>query len=297
MGLDISLLETFALVADLGSFSAAARRLGLTQPAVSLQIKSLEKELTAPLLDRSRGKVVLTPAGRTAYAHAKKILADRELMIADIPRSTGRVAGQLRMGASTIPGEYLLPPLLSEFRTVCPDVSVSLRISDSEGVMKLLEGEHIELGFVGAKPRDDVTVRLFSEDRLVLITPPHHPLSVKRRVSIDSVSGERFVNRCEGSGTRKKFESVLSEKGISSDGLEVVVELGTTQSVISAVQAGMGIAVVSRNAAENPARSGLIAMIEVTGVDLSRDFYIVHAKDRPLSVAAAAFLKTASGEK
>ncbi len=296
MGLDISLLETFTLVADLGSFSAAARSLGITQPAVSLQIKSLEKEVSARLIDRSRGKVILTPAGRTAYWHAKKILSDRELMIADIPRSTGRVAGKLLLGASTIPGEYLLPPVLSEFKADYPEVSIALEIRNSEEVLSMLGNEQIELGFVGTTPPDNVSYHHFSEDCLVVITPLHHPLSVKKKVSLDSLVGERFVNRREGSGTRKKFELAL-EQSNTPNSFEIVAELGSTQSVICAVQAGMGISIVSRNAAEHPARAGLISMIEVTGADLSREFYVISDKSRPLSMAAAAFLETASGEK
>jgi DNA-binding transcriptional LysR family regulator len=297
LGLDISLLETFTLVADMGSFSAAARRLGITQPAVSLQIKSLEKELAASLIDRSGGKVLLTPAGRTAYAHAKKILADRELMISDIPRATGRVAGQLLLGASTIPGEYLLPPVLSEFRKMHPEVSISLEIRDSGGVLEKLRLEEIELGFTGANPGDDVAHRRFGEDRLVLITPPHHPLSTKRKVSVKALLGERYVNRRAGSGTRAKVESVITKHGIDPDELDVVAEMGTTQAVISAVQAGMGISMVSRKAAEFPARSGLIAMKGLSGVDLAREFFVVYSDQRPLSVAADAFLKTACDEK
>ena len=297
MGLDISLLETFTLVADLGSFSATARRLGITQPAVSLQIKSLEKEVAARLIDRSGGRVLLTPAGRTAYAHAKKILADRELMMSDIPRATGRVAGQLLLGASTIPGEYLLPPVLSEFRTVHPEVSISLEIRDSVGVLEKLRLEEIELGFTGVRPGEDMAHRRFGEDRLVLITPPHHPLSTKRKVSIEALVGERYVNRLAGSGTRAKVESVITKHGIDPDELDVVAEVGSTQAVISAVQAGMGISMVSRKAAEYPARSGLIVMKGLSGVDLAREFFVVYISQRPLSVAADAFLKTACDEK
>jgi LysR family transcriptional regulator, low CO2-responsive transcriptional regulator len=297
LGLDISLLETFTLVADLGSFSSAARRLGITQPAVSLQIKSLEKELAAPLIDRSHGKVVLTPAGRTAYAHAKKILTDRELMISDIPRATGRVAGQLLLGASTIPGEYLLPPVLSEFRKMYPEVTISLEIRDSAGVLQKLRCEEIELGFTGARPGGDVAHRRFGEDRLVLITPPHHPLSTKRKVSLETLAGERYVNRGAGSGTRSKVESVMVKHGVDPDSLDVVAEMGSTQAVISAVQAGMGVSVVSRKAAEYPAKAGLIAMKKLPGTDLSRGFFVAYSKEHPLSVAADAFLKTACDAK
>ncbi len=297
MGLDISVLETFTLVADLGSFSAAARRLGITQPAVSLQIKSLEKELSASLIDRSGGKVLLTPAGRAAYQHAVRILAYRDQMMADIPRSTGQVAGRLLIGASNIPGEYLLPPILSEFSVLYPEVSTVLEIADSESVLAGLREEEVELAFVGTRPDTASGWKRFASDRLVLVTPPHHPLSVKKKIPLQSVAGERFVSRAAGSGTRARFVAALGELGLSEDSLDLVAELGSNQAVVSAVQAGMGISVISRLAAEQPARSGLIRMMEISGVDLSRDFYVVFSPDRPLSLAAERFLEMVSGEK
>ena len=130
-----------------------------------------------------------------------------------------------------------------------------------------------------------------------MIAPPHHPLSTKRKVSLEALAGERYVNRRAGSGTRAKVESVMNEYGVDPDGMDVVAEMGSTQAVISAVQAGMGISIVSRKAAEYPARSGLIAMKELSGADLTREFFVVYSSERQLSVAADAFLKTACDEK
>lgn len=294
MGLNISLLETFTLVADLGSFSGAARRQNLSQPAVSHKIKALEKELGAALIDRSGGKVLLTPAGRTAYRHAKEILKMRDAMMADIPRATGEVAGRLLIGASTIPGEYLLPPIIGEFKGEYPGVAVSLDISDSVGVVENLKLDEVELGFVGTRVNDaDISQKRFGEDRLVLITPPHHPLAAGRRVTAESLAGVRFVNRKPGSGTRLRMEAMLSEKKIPLPTLDVAAEMGSTQAVISAVQSGMGVSMVSDEAARQPARQGLIAMIDMAGVDLSREFFVIHSKEMPLSVAAERFLKLA----
>ncbi|HEY5526903.1 MAG TPA: selenium metabolism-associated LysR family transcriptional regulator [Candidatus Anoxymicrobiaceae bacterium] len=295
MGLDISLLETFTLVADLGSFSGAARRLGLTQPAVSFQVKALEKELGASLIDRSRGKVVLTPAGRTAYAHARKILVDREEMIADIPRTTGEVSGLLRVGASTVPGEYLLPVALAQFKKHFPQVTVSLQISDSEGVVGMLKDERIELGFIGKQPDAGLVSRTFAEDRLVAVTPKDHPLASKKKVALKDLTGERWVMRSRSSGTGNKVASALREAGISESDLEVVAEMGSTQAVLAAVSAGMGIAILSNKAAAEPARWGLLSIAEISGARLVREFYAVHADGRPLSRAAEEFLKATCG--
>jgi DNA-binding transcriptional LysR family regulator len=292
LGLDISLLETFTLVADLESFSGAARRQGLTQPAISFQIKSLEKELGAPLIDRSRGKVVLTPAGRTAYRHARKILAARDQMIADIPRTTGKVAGQLLMCASTVPGEYLLPSIISDFRAIYPEVAISLDISDSGGVVERLKSETVELGFVGVHARStEITEKRFADDRLVLVVPPGHRLTRAKKVTCRSLVGEPFVARKPSSGTRIRWETTLADKGIAADDLNVVAELGSTQAVISAVQSGLGVSMVSLKAVEQPARQGSVVIIDVDGADLAREFYVIYLKKRPLSVAAESFLK------
>jgi len=295
MGLDISLLETFTLVADLGSFSGAARRLGLTQPAVSFQVKALEKELGADLIDRSRGKVLLTPAGRTAYAHAKKILSDREEMIADIPRVTGIVAGQLRIGASTIPGEFLLPTELAEFKRDYPQVTISLAIGDSVQVIEMVKGDRVEIGFVGMHPESGLLKKSFAHDKLVLVTPLHHPLSAKKKVKLGDLAGEKWVTRAKSSGTGSRAESALRDAGVSSDDLEVVAEMGSTQAVLSAVAAGMGVALVSDRAAHEPARWGMISIVKPDGAELSREFFAVYASDRPLSLAAEQFLKAACG--
>jgi DNA-binding transcriptional LysR family regulator len=295
LGLDISLLETFTLVADLGSFSGAARRLGLTQPAVSFQVKALEKELGASLIDRSRGKVVLTPAGRTAYAHARKILIDREEMIADIPRTTGEVSGLLRVGASTVPGEYLLPAALADFKNHFPQVTVSLEIGDSEGVVEMLREERIELGFIGKEPAAGLVSRRFAEDKLVAVTPTDHPLATKRKVALKDLAGERWVVRSRSSGTGNKAASALSEAGISQGDLEVVAEMGTTQAVLAAVAAGMGVALVSNKAAAEPGRWGLVSVAEVSDAHLAREFFAVHTDGRPLSRPAEEFLKATCG--
>lgn len=291
MGLDISLLETFMLVADLGSFSGAARRLGLTQPAVSFQVKALEKELGASLIDRSHGKVLLTPAGRTAYTHARKILADREEMIADIPRTTGEVSGVLRIGASTVPGEWLLPRFFASFKERYPRVTVCQDISESEQVIRMVRDEKVELGFVGMEPDAGLKVRKFAEDRLMAVLPRDHALATKKAVALEELSKQPWVVRSSSSGTRKRARRAFLSVGIDEDTMDIVAELGSSQAVMSAVAAGMGVAMVSSLAAEPAASSGIIAAVEVSGADLSRTFYAICSAERPLSRAAEQFLK------
>lgn len=296
MGLDISLLETFTLVADLGSFSGAARRLGLTQPAVSFQVKALEKELGASLIDRSHGKVLLTPAGRTAYSHARKILADREEMIADIPRTTGEVSGLLRVGASTVPGEWLLPPSFAEFKKQYPQVTVCMDIGASVQVVRMVQDERVEIGFVGMEPEAGLVSRKFAQDKLVAVIPLHHPLAGKKTVNLAELAREPWVVRSQSSGTRRKARSIFRSVGIDEDGLDVVAELGSTQAVLSAVSCGMGVALVSDRAAMEPSKWGLVSVANVRGADLRRVFYVVYSPQRPLSRAADEFLKATCGE-
>lgn len=292
MGLDISLLETFLLVARLGSFSKAARRLGLSQPAVSLQVKVLEKEVGASLIDRAPGRVQLTPAGHVACRHARGVLKERDRLMAGIPRATGDVSGNLLMAASTIPGEFLLPSIAARFYRACPGVKVFIDTTDTRGVAAQLREMRIELGFTGAPLEDaEIHEEHFAHDRLVVITPADHPLGSGGPVLPADLVGVPFVGRTRGSGTVRVLVDALAGQGISPGDLDVVAEFGSTQAAVSAVQSGMGISVVSQKAAWLPAQNGLLRMVEVTGVDLSRPFFAVRHRDRVLSLAAETFLE------
>ena len=295
MGLDLSLLETFTLVADLGSFSGAARRLGLTQPAVSFQVKALEKELGASLIDRSGGKVVLTPAGRTAYSHARKMLAGREELMADIPRTTGDVCGVLRIGASTVPGEWMLPKTLALFKERYPKVRVCMEMSESERVIRMVRDELVELGFVGMEPDAGFDARKFGHDTLVAVVPPGHPLAGAGEVTLEALAAEPWVIRSDSSGTRKRALEALRSAGIEEGTLEVAGELGSAQAVLSAVAAGMGVTLVSDRAAGPAGECGQVAVAGVVGAGLRREFYAVRSPERPLSRAAEEFLEAACG--
>jgi len=296
MGLDIALLETFTLVADLGSFSGAARRQGITQPAVSSQIKALEKEIGARLLDRTRGKIALTPEGRAAYRHARRILDERDAMLSTIPQANGAVSGLLLLGASSIPGEYLLPPLMAKYVGEYPGVNISLDISDSGVVAKDVLADRIELGFVGAAPFEKALQRKqFAEDRLVLIGPEGHRLEKKSVVQPSELLAERIVMRKETSGTRRRLEAALSEAGLGPDSIDMVAQMGSTQAVISAVHAGLGLGVVSNLAAENARKCGGCFVAKISGMDLARKFYAINLKKKPLSPAAEKFLEMAVG--
>ncbi|MDD5748962.1 MAG: selenium metabolism-associated LysR family transcriptional regulator [Actinomycetota bacterium] len=296
MGLHISILETFILVSDLGSFSSAARKLQITQPAVSFQIKALEDMLEVKLLERSGGSVTLTPAGRTAYKHAKKIVADRDNLMTEIPRATGKVSGKLLICASTIPGEYILPAYIKRFKEEFPDVFVSLEISDSDEVLKKIRSEEAEIGFTGTKSNDPLIFeKPFENDSLVVIAPPGKAIGERESVTIEDVINEPFVNRKETSGTRKTFEAALLKSGIDPARLNVVAELGSTQAVINAVQEGVGISVVGIKAAERNAEAGLLSVYELENFDLKRKFYLVCLKSMLLSIAAEKFAKSCLG--
>lgn len=292
MGLNIALLESFVLVATLGSFSAAARQLGLTQPAVSSQIKSLEQEFGALLLSRTRGKVILTPAGRTALRHARKMLSDYNSMLAEIPRSSGKVAGVLLVGAGTVSGGFFLPPLIGMFKETYPEVVISLEVRDSDSVIDELKHKRIELGFVGKEVQDPgIAKEPMGSEELVLITPSEHALAPAGSGEWASLAGEPFVARKPTSGTRQCVEAVIRKKGEPPGGLDVVAELGTNLAVISAVEAGVGISIVSRKVAEYARIRGNISVLELSDTKLIREFYAIYLKDQPLSVAASTFLE------
>ena len=282
-------LEAFILVAELQSFTKAARQLYMSQPAISFQIKALEEDLSVILLQRSERKVALTEAGRLLYPEAKQMLGHYNKIKAGLDALRGLKTGNMVIGASTIPGEYLLPGIIGAFRSKYPGVRVSLRIAGSGDVLKWLQERDIDLGVVGAiGQQENVEFTKWLDDELVLIVPPDHHWSGKT-IDVSELAGEKMVLREEGSGTRKSMLDILEKQGLSTDDLKVEMELGSTRSVISAVQAGMGIALVSSWAAADSIEVGKLGEAKLEGVDLTRSFYLARYHPGIANYAAEAF--------
>ena len=289
--MDLRRLEIFLKVAELGSFSRAADALFLTQPTVSEHVRALEDELGVQLLDRLGRGTTPTKAGTLLLGYARRLLTlSREARQA-IEQFQGRVSGELVLGGSTIPGEYVLPALIGAFRGKYPDVSISLRIGASRQVQEWVEQGHVEIGVVGALPASrTLETRQLMADDLVLVVPPEHAWVARKTVTVEDVKREPLILRERGSGSRETLEQALKEVGLELTAFHVVGEIASTQAVKQAVRAGLGLSFVSRRAVEDECRAGLLACVKVSNLNVSRAFHIVTHRDRSRSPLAQAFL-------
>jgi LysR family transcriptional regulator, transcriptional activator of the cysJI operon len=292
--MDTRQLAAFCAVVERKSFSQAAERLGVTQPAVSLQIRSLEQRLGTQLLDRSGRRVEPTEAGLRLYASAQKLLALEQQLVEDVTGDAeGALAGTLELGASTGPGGTVVPVLLCEFHEAHPEVRVRLSVSDTHSVVARVAERELELGVVGAAPRHrGVTYEPFFRDEVVLACPSGHRFAGKT-VSLDDLRDEPLLVMQEGAGVRQVIEDELRTVGTRLRDLGVRVELGLQESVRSAVAAGHGLTFISRTALEADLAAGTIAMARVRGLDPVRQIHLVRASGRAETRAAQAFVEFA----
>jgi DNA-binding transcriptional LysR family regulator len=289
--MDTRQLAAFCAVVERKSFSQAAERLGVTQPAVSLQIRSLEQRLGRQLLDRSGRRVEPTEAGRRLYASAQRVLAAEEHLLEDLDADDeGAVTGTLELGASTGPGGTVVPLLLCEFQEQQPEVRVRLTVSDTQTVVDRVAERELELGIVGAGRRHrGVAFEPFFRDEVVLACPSDHRYAGKT-ISLDDLKEEKLIVMQEGAGVRQVIEDELRKAGMRLRDLDVRLELGLQESVRSAVLAGHGIAFISRLAIEADLDAGSIATARVRGLDPVREIFLARATGRSETRAARAFV-------
>ncbi|TMK59071.1 MAG: LysR family transcriptional regulator [Actinobacteria bacterium] len=289
--MDTRQLAAFCAVVERKSFSQAAERLGVTQPAVSLQIRSLEQRLGTQLLDRSGRRVEPTEAGLRLYASAQKLLALEQQLLDEVGGGEeGALTGTLELGASTGPGGTVVPVLLCEFHEAHPDVRVRLSVSDTQTVVAQVAERELEFGVVGAAPRHrGVAYEPFFRDEVVLACPTDHRFAGKT-VSLDDLREEPLLVMQEGAGVRQVIEDELRTVGTRLRDLDVRVELGLQESVRSAVAAGHGVTFISRTAIESDLAAGTIAMARVRGLDPVREIFLVRASGRAETRAAQAFV-------
>jgi DNA-binding transcriptional LysR family regulator len=289
--MDTRQLAAFCAVVERKSFSQAADRLGVTQPAVSLQIRALEDRLGQRLLDRSGRRVEPTEAGMRLYRHAQRLLLLEEQLLDEVAGTEdGELRGTLAIGASTGPGGAVVPVLLAEFQQRHPELAVALAVFDTHTVVDLVAERELELGIVGAARRQRSVVHepLF-RDEVVLACPPAHAFA-GRTISLDELRGEPLIMMQEGAGVRHVIEDELRGAGVRLRDLDVRLTLGLQESVKSAVQAGFGVTFISRSAIEAELAAGTLASARVEGLDPSRQIYLVRAAGRAPSRAADAFV-------
>lgn len=289
--LDLYKLEIFYWVAEVKSFSQAANLLSLRQPTVSAHVQELEEAVGGKLLYRIPGKVSLTPLGQMLADRAKNLLAFKREMLAAVEQFHGTLSGELWVGGSNIPGEYLLPRKLGAFVKKNPAVKPILRIRDSAGVVEdLLDGK-VELGFVGFKENDaSLTFEKVWKDEMVLAIPKGHAWSRRKFVKLDELRTERFIARERGSGTLNSFRQLLAKSRKSADRiLNISMELGSTEAVKEALMAGFGISILSRISIRRELQDGSIVEVPIRGMKMERDFYQVYHSRRPQHPIAQAF--------
>ena len=289
--MDTRQLAAFCAVVERKSFSQAAERLGVTQPAVSLQVRSLEKRLGRRLLDRSGRRVEPTEAGMALYRGAQRMLALEGQLIDELDAGEeGELRGALEVGASTGPGSTVVPVLLCEFQRENPGVAVSLSISDTQSVVDRVAERELELGVVGAARRHrGVIFEPFFRDEVVLACPPGHRFA-GRTVTLAQLREEPLIVMQEGAGVRQVIEDELRRAGTRLRDLEPRLELGLQESVKAAVAAGHGVTFISRAGIEADLAAGTLETARVKGLDPAREISLVRSAGRSPTRAAEAFI-------
>ncbi len=282
-------LKVFRSVCEQLSFRRAAEELHLSQPAITQQVKALEDELGTRLFDRTGGRVVLTPAGRILKKRAAELAELAARTQEEIAALSGEHSGLLSAGASTSIAQYVLPRMLGDFKRQHPKVKLQIRSGNTEQVVEWLVEGRISIGLIeGPALRKDLRVEPFMEDELVLLFPSGHPWSKRKELTVEDLKGAQFLLRERGSGTRRVLELALEKAGLKMREIDVVMELDSSEAIISSVELGLGIGFVTRAAVLPRLPLGKIATARIKGLHIPRNFSFVYpAGPKPDGLAGA----------
>jgi len=273
-------LQVFHTVARLLSFTKAAESLHMTQPAVTFQVRQLEEYFNTRLFDRTHNRISLTDAGKRVYEYADQIFDLYAKMENAVRDMTGEISGILIIGASTTIAEYMLPALLGDFKRKYPDVNVHLKVSNSEGIVSMVENNDIDLGVVEAPVLNkNLVVENCRHDRLVAIVPPQHVLATRQTVKLNDLMDHAYIAREEGSGTREVIHEYLTNAGLKPADIHVAMELGSPEAIKGAVEAGMGVSIVSEVTTHKEKQLGTLVALELDP-PMERPFSFVHQKQK-----------------
>lgn len=279
--MDIHQLKVFASVFRNKSFSKASEELHLTQPTISSHIKTLEEELNCRLFDRLGRAIIPTKEAGVLYNHAMEVIEKADSIKEAVGQSRKEITGELIIGASTIPGTYVVPSVVSEFKRKYNGISFQVLIEDSKKITEMVAYNELLLGIVGARmEHGKVEYSPFIEDELILISSPK--ISTKKTISAKELVSIPFIIREEGSGTRKIMEKYLSRSGVNLLNLNLIAVLGSTESVKEAVKAGLGASILSKSAVISELKAGIIKEIKIKGLRMERTFYIITHEKRSL---------------
>ncbi len=290
-------LHIFYAVARRGSFSRAAESLEITQPAVSIQVQELEKSLGMTLFHRRTRGLQLTEAGETVFGYAQRIFSLSAEMREAIEDIQGLRAGHLTLGASTTPGEYILPVAIGHFRRRHPGVRVELKISNTRTIVSQILQRELDLGMIGNRPEtggEELETSTYVMDQIVLVAGASHPLASRKRVSLAEVMEEGLVVREQGSATRETAEGCFASLGVQP---RIAIELGSNQAVKLAAEAGVGVGVISRFGIGAEVKAGLLSVLDVEGWSCARPLTLVYLREKHLSAAQQEFLRILETER
>jgi DNA-binding transcriptional LysR family regulator len=282
-------VKAFIRIAQHGSFSEAARSLSIAQPALSRQVKQMERELGFALFDREKRPIALTPAGKEFLLSAQNFVNQMETLMLQYSADAQELAGKLLVVSSTIPGEFLAPTLLAQFATRHPKVRPNLRQTDSANAADDLLAQKAEVGFLGTWT-DNKALHLIpvATDEIILVVPDTHPFAKHPSIQLAELAGQPMIEREEGSGTRRSLLRLLKTQEVQLPQNEVVMTMGTTHAQLAAIEAGIGIGFLSNLALRDRANRNVVG-IRIEGLELSRTLYLAHAQT-PLSAVAKAFI-------
>ncbi len=273
-------LQVFHTVARLLSFTKAAETLHMTQPAVTFQVRQLEEHFNTRLFDRTHNRISLTEAGKRVFEYSGRIFEHYAEMESAVREMTGDVSGVLMIGASTTIAEYLLPALLGDFKKKYPDVNVQLKVSNSDGIVHMVENNVIDLGVVESPVMNkNLVVEVCRIDQLVAVVTPQHPLADRTSISIGDLLEHPYICREEGSGTRDVIAEYMTAQGVNAGQVHLTMELGSPESIKGAVEAGMGVSIISLATVQKELKLGTLVALNMEP-SLERPFSFVHQKQK-----------------
>ena len=279
-------MRVFAAVARHRSFTRAARELHLTQPAVSQQMKLLEQEAGLPLIEQIGRKIRLAPAGAELLRYATQVTELLREAGEALAAMRGLKRGVLKLGAVST-AKYFAPALLSAFTADYPEVTIKFTVANRGEIVRLLGANELDLVIMGRPPRELLTTaEPFARHPLAIIASPHHPLAQRRRIPLESLASESFIIREEGSGTRASMEHVFRDRGVA---FRTSMEVSSNETIKQAVMAGMGLSFISSHTIGLEIDAGRLAMLDVVGLPIVRDWYVIRLQEKILSPIAAAF--------
>lgn len=293
---DLKEIEIFCAVVRHGSFSKAAQSLYIAQSSVSERVSRLEEKIGVMLLDRKTRKILPTKAGSLLNRKGLKLLEMKKEIAFALDDFLNLKKGDLNIGSSTIPGEYILPKILGKFKKKYPGIRINLNIADTMRIVEGVGEGMLEAGIVGSKgPDKNLVYKKLWNDELVLVVPARHRWAEKKRVTIEQLAGEPFILRETGSGTRQELERHLKKIGSAAlKDFNIAAVVGSSTAAKEAVKSGAGVTIISSRAVEEEVRRSDLNIVHVKNISVKRNFFLVHHKKRALSPACMAFIRFVS---